>query len=133
MQCIDSALSQPRRYMPTKLKKVLDALMPQAVNAETAADNDADNDQLPPAMLDVLPPLVDLLVSRTPAIYRPAVAHAIFPALGIYPDQTKVSIEETVCIRFNWNASTTIIKGQRYFHKVLTDGPISRIKKCRSP
>ena len=136
MQCIDSALSQPRRYMPTKLKKVLDALMPQAVNAETAAtaaDNDADNDQLPPAMPDVLPPLVDLLVSRTPAIYRPAVAHAIFPALGIYPDQTKVSIEETVCIRFNWNASTTIIKGQRYFHKVLTDGPISRINFCTIP
>ena len=50
--------------------------------------------------------------------------------------QTRVgtqSITEKVCIRFNWNAATTIMKGQRYFSKVLTDGPISRINFCTIP
>ena len=43
------------------------------------------------------------------------------------------SVTERVTIRFNWNASTTIQKGQRYFLKVLTDGPISRINFCTIP
>ena len=43
------------------------------------------------------------------------------------------SVTERVTIRFNWNASTTIQKGQRYFSKVLTDGPISRINFCTIP
>ena len=50
--------------------------------------------------------------------------------------QTRVGIQsvtERVTIRFNWNASTTISKGQRYFSKVLTDGPISRINFCTIP
>ena len=50
--------------------------------------------------------------------------------------QTRVgtmSITERVTIRFNWNASTTIQKGQRYFSRVLTDGPISRINFCTIP
>ena len=50
--------------------------------------------------------------------------------------QTRVgtqSVTERVCIRFNWNASTTIQKGQRYFARVLTDGPISRINFCTIP
>ena len=50
--------------------------------------------------------------------------------------QTRVgaqSVTEKVCIRFNWNASTTIAKGQRYFRNVLTDGPISRINFCTIP
>ena len=50
--------------------------------------------------------------------------------------QTRVgtmSVTERVTIRFNWNASTTIQKGQRYFAKVLTDGPISRINFCTIP
>ena len=50
--------------------------------------------------------------------------------------QTRVgisSVTERVTIRFNWNASTTIQKGQRYFLKVLTDGPISRINFCTIP
>ena len=50
--------------------------------------------------------------------------------------QTRVgtmSVTERVTIRFNWNASTTIQKGQRYFSKVLTDGPISRINFCTIP
>ena len=50
--------------------------------------------------------------------------------------QTRVgtgSVSERVCIRFNWNASTTIHKGQAYFQGVLTDGPISRINFCTIP
>ena len=50
--------------------------------------------------------------------------------------QTRVgtgSVSERVCIRFNWNASTTIQKGQSYFRSVLTDGPISRINFCTIP
>ena len=43
------------------------------------------------------------------------------------------SVTERVTIRFNWNASTTIQKGLRYFSKVLTDGPISRINFCTIP
>ena len=50
--------------------------------------------------------------------------------------QTRVgtqSVTEKVCIRFNWNAATTINKGKRYFRSVLTDGPISRINFCTIP
>ena len=50
--------------------------------------------------------------------------------------QTRVgtsSITEKVCIRFNWNASTTVEKGKRYFGRVLTDGPVSRINFCTIP
>ena len=50
--------------------------------------------------------------------------------------QTRVgtsSVTERITIRFNWNASTTIQLGQRYFSKVLTDGPISRINFCTIP
>ncbi|MBR6939090.1 MAG: VirE protein [Prevotella sp.] len=50
--------------------------------------------------------------------------------------QTRVgtqSVTEKVCIRFNWNASTTVGKGKRYFQNVLTDGPISRINFCTIP
>lgn len=50
--------------------------------------------------------------------------------------QTRVgtsSITERITIRFNWNASTTVKLGQRYFSKVLTDGPISRINFCTIP
>ena len=43
------------------------------------------------------------------------------------------SVTDRVTIRFNWNASSTIQKGQRYFSKVLTDGPISRINFCTIP
>ena len=50
--------------------------------------------------------------------------------------QTRVgttSVSERVCIRFNWNASTTISKGKAYFRSVLTDGPLSRINFCTIP
>lgn len=50
--------------------------------------------------------------------------------------QTRVgtmSVTEKVTIRFNWNAATTILKGKRYFSRVLTDGPVSRINFCTIP
>ena len=50
--------------------------------------------------------------------------------------QTRIgtqSVTERVCIRFNWNATTTIQKGQKYFNRVLTDGPLSRINFCTIP
>jgi len=50
--------------------------------------------------------------------------------------QTRVgaaSVTEKVCVRFNWNASTTIFKGKQYFSGVLTDGPLSRINFCTIP
>ena len=50
--------------------------------------------------------------------------------------QTRVgtqSVTERVTIRFNWNAATTVSKGQKYFSRVLTDGPISRINFCTIP
>ena len=50
--------------------------------------------------------------------------------------QTRVgttSVSERVCIRFNWNACTTVSKGQSYFRHVLTDGPINRINFCTIP
>ena len=245
----------------------------QAENSETVAQNPDLN--TPPPMPEALPPLIELLVSRTPEVYRPAVAHAVFPPLATHlrktyfryidnvlheatlmnvlmagtgagkncisepinrimadirrrdaeslqrekdwktemntkgankdkkkrpeglvvqeidPDmtnaafvmrlaeaeerflytkmneldqfdalktsarskaqfqimclafdpgntygQTRVgtaSVSERVCIRFNWNASTTIAKGQAYFRQVLTDGPVSRINFCTIP
>ena len=50
--------------------------------------------------------------------------------------QTRVgaqSVTEKVTVRYNWNASTTIAKGQSYFRNVLINGPISRINFCTIP
>ena len=50
--------------------------------------------------------------------------------------QTRIgtqSVTERVCIRFNWNCAGTINKVQRYFSRVLTDGPLSRINFCTIP
>ena len=258
------------KSMPRIMKRTLD-ICKDRLEAESQ-ENDANQ---PPKMPRRLPPLIKLLVSKTPKIYRPAVAHAVFPALGAHlwktyfryidnveheatlmcclmagtgagkncisepvnrilkdirkrdadnlqrekewkkemqtkgankdkrqrpeglviqeidPDmtnaafvqrladaeerflyakmneidqfdalktsarskahfqimclafdpgnvygQTRVgtgSVSERVCIRFNWNASTTIYKGQAYFRAVLTDGPISRINFCTIP
>ena len=265
--------------MPKTLKKMLSEIEKskeesEEENSALIIHNSALND-VPPPMPTRLPPLIKLLVSKTPKIYQPAVAHAVFPALGAHlwkttfryvdnveheatlmnvlmagtgagkncisdpiahilkdirirdkenlqrekewkkemqtkgankdkrqrpeglvvqeidPDmtnaafvqrladaeerflytkmneidqfdalktsvrskahfqimclafdpgnvygQTRVgtsSVSERVCIRFNWNASTTISKGQAYFQSVLTDGPISRINFCTIP
>ena len=264
--------------MPRSLQKLLADLQGNASREAETPELISDNSELnnvPPAMPRKLPPLIRLLVSRTPKIYQSAVAHAVFPALGAHlwrtyfryidnvlheatlmnvlmagtgagkncisdpinrilkdirardrdnllrekewkremqtkgankyklqrpeglviqeidPDmtnaafvqrladaeerflytkmneidqfdalktsarskahfqimclafdpgnvygQTRVgtsSVSERVCIRFNWNASTTVQKGQQYFRSVLTDGPISRINFCTIP
>ena len=261
--------------MPRPLQKLLKDLQGTKEEDKNAELNTQNSELNPPEMPKKLPPLIRLLVSKTPKIYQPAVAHAVFPALGAHlwktyfryidnvdheatlmnvlmagtgagkncisdpinrilkdirvrdkenlqrekewkkemmtkgankdkrqrpeglviqeidPDmtnaafvqrladaeerflytkmneidqfdalktsarskahfqimclafdpgnvygQTRVgtgSVSERVCIRFNWNASTTIQKGQSYFHAVLTDGPISRINFCTIP
>ena len=276
---IHSACTAKFYGMPRALKKLLSEL-----EQEHEQDEEEDNSELithhselntPPPMPKRLPPLIKLLVSKTPKVYQPAVAHAVFPALGAHlwktyfryidnveheatlmcclmagtgagkncisepinrilkdirkqdadnlqrekewkkemqskgankdkrqrpeglviqeidPDmtnaafvqrledaegrflytkmneidqfdslktsarsnaqfqimclafdpgnvygQTRVgtsSVSSRVCIRFNWNASTTIRKGQAYFRSVLTDGPVSRINFCTIP
>ena len=272
MATIRSACARNQtKQMPRIMKRTL-AICKES--SEHITQSEADT-QVPPPMPRKLPPLIRLLVSKTPKIYRPAVAHAVFPALGAHlwktyfryidnvpheatlmnvlmagtgagkncisdpinriladirqrdkenlqrerewkkemqskgankdkrhrpeglviqeidPDMTNAafvqrladaegrflytkmneidqfdalktsarskahfqimclafdpgnvygqtrigtgSVSERVCIRFNWNASTTIQKGQSYFHGVLTDGPISRINFCTIP
>ena len=50
--------------------------------------------------------------------------------------QTRVGTQSVTArpkCRFNWNACTTIQKGRKFFSRVLTDGPISRINFCTIP
>ena len=269
---IHSACSARFCSMPRVMQEIVSELSPQASSGQSQGNGLGDT---PPQMPRRLPPLIRLLLSKTPDIYKPAVAHAVFPALGAHlyktrfryidnveheatlmnvlmaetgagkdcisgpinhimadirlrdaenlarekawkdevnrkgankdkrqrpeglviqeidadmtgpafvmrmaeadghflytklneidqfdalrgngrggqqfqimclsfdPDnrygQTRVgtqSVTEKVCIRFNWNASTTVNKGKRYFQNVLTDGPISRINFCTIP
>ena len=275
-QLIHSACTAKFYGIPRSLQKLLKDLQSDSAQEDESDINHQPSDiHTPPEMPKKLPPLIRLLVSRTPKIYRPAVAHAVFPALGAHlwktyfryidnveheatlmnvlmagtgagkncisepinrilrdirqrdrenlqrekewkkemqtkgankdkrqrpeglviqeidPDmtnaafvqrladaeerflytkmneidqfdalktsarskahfqimclafdpgnvygQTRVgtsSVSERVCIRFNWNASTTVHKGQDYFRSVLTDGPVSRINFCTIP
>ena len=275
-QLIHSACTAKFYGIPRSLQKLLKDLQCDSAQEDESDINHQPSDiNTPPEMPKKLPPLIRLLVSRTPKIYRPAVAHAVFPALGAHlwktyfryidnveheatlmnvlmagtgagkncisepinrilrdirqrdrenlqrekewkkemqtkgankdkrqrpeglviqeidPDmtnaafvqrladaeerflytkmneidqfdalktsarskahfqimclafdpgnvygQTRVgtsSVSERVCIRFNWNASTTVKKGQDYFRTVLTDGPVSRINFCTIP
>ena len=274
MATIRSACNRNQtKQMPRIMHRTL-AICKERSDSETTNQN-SEQVNVPPPMPKRLPPLIKLLVSRTPKIYQPAVAHAVFPALGAHlwkttfryidnveheatlmnvlmagtgagkncitepinhilkdirkrdaenlqrekewkkemqtkgankdkrqrpeglvvqeidPDmtnaafvqrladaeerflytkmneidqfdalktsarskahfqimclafdpgnvygQTRVgtsSVSERVCIRFNWNASTTVQKGQAYFRSVLTDGPVSRINFCTIP
>jgi hypothetical protein len=272
---IHSACSSRFYSMPRLMKEIVDELSPAKSTDDAVAVTTGVPGATPPPMPKRLPPLIRLLLSRTPDIYRPAVAQAVFPSLGAHlyqtrfryidnveheatlmnvlmantgagkdcisspinhimadirrrdaenlarekawkdevnrkgankdkrqrpeglviqeidadmtgpafvmrmaeadghflytkmneidqfdalkgnghsgqqfqimclafdPDnrygQTRVgtqSVTEKVCIRFNWNASTTVQKGRRYFERVLTDGPISRINFCTIP
>ena len=273
-QLVHSACTAKFYGLPKALKKLLNDLQSRGEEASDLMQQTSDTGT-PPPMPKRVPPLIKLLISRTPGIYQPAVAHAVFPALATHlwktyfryidnvdheatlmnvlmagtgagkncisdpinhilkdirkrdadnlqrekewkaemvtkgsnkdkrkrpeglviqeidPDmtnaafvqrladaeerflytkmneidqfdalktsarskahfqimclafdpgnvygQTRVgtaSVSERVCIRFNWNASTTIHKGQDYFRSVLTDGPISRINFCTIP
>ena len=274
-QLIHSACIAKFYGMPKALKKLLSDVQSTSGQEESDIRHHTSDIDSPPEMPKRLPPLIKLLISRTPKIYQPAVAHAVFPALATHlwktrfryidnveheatlmnvlmagtgagknciaepvnrilkdirqrdmenlqrekewknemqtkgankdkrkrpeglviqeidPDmtnaafvqrladaeerflytkmneidqfdalktsarskaqfqimclafdpgnvygQTRVgtgSVSERVCIRFNWNASTTIHKGQAYFKSVLTDGPVSRINFCTIP
>ena len=275
MASIRSACARSQtQAMPRIMQRTLKIVQSGCTQILCDAQNDTDV-ALPPEMPKVLPLLIELLVSRSPDIYKPAVAHAVFPALGAHlwrttfryidnvaheatlmnvlmagtgagkncitepvnriladirrrdkenmlrekawkkemqsmganknkrqrpeglviqeidPDMTNAafvqrladadgkflyakmneidqfdalktsanrksqfqimclafdpgnvygqtrigtgSVTERVCIRFNWNASTTIQKGQAYFRSVLTDGPVSRINFCTIP
>ncbi len=70
------------KSMPRILKRVL-AICKQRQEEETDSDS-SSNGMEPPKMPVRLPPLIKLLVSKTPKIYRPAVAHAVFPALATH-------------------------------------------------
>ena len=69
-------------------------------------------------------------------------SHNVFDLLCLCFDygnlygQTRIgtsSVSEKVTVRFNYNVSTTIRKGQHFFRNVLTDGPLSRINICTIP
>ena len=73
------------KVMPRIIKRTLTICKR---NSELITQSQGDT-QVPPAMPEKLPPLIALLVSRTPGIYQPAVAHAVFPALGTHLYQTR--------------------------------------------
>ena len=73
------------KVMPRIIKRTL-TICKQRFNEESRTKND---ELLPPEMPEKLPPLIELLVSRTPGIYQPAVAHAVFPSLGTHLYQTR--------------------------------------------
>ena len=76
---IENALKEPRKGMPYRLKQVLQALKSQAgVKACGGTLN------TPPPMPKKLPPLLKLLTKNVPWFYKPAVASAVFPALGAH-------------------------------------------------
>ncbi len=78
---IRSACSKDITALPRTLQRVLDG-----ADRET---HDEDTEKMPPTMPERLPSLIKLLVSRTPDIYKPAVAHAVFPALAIHLHRTR--------------------------------------------
>ena len=76
---LESALKEPRKSAPYRLKQVLAALKP--VKAVEACGGTMST---PPPMPKKLPPLIKLLTKNEPDIYKPAVANAVFPALGAH-------------------------------------------------
>ena len=76
---IENALKEPRKGMPTRLKQVLAAL-------KNTAGVKACGGTLttPPPMPVKLPPLIRLLTKNVPNFYKPSVANAVFPALGVH-------------------------------------------------
>jgi len=81
MQCIDNALREPRKYMPMKLTKVLQAL--KAEHSQVLPHREDSSGSFPP-MPKKLPPLIELLTRNVPEAMKAAVAHAVFPPLGAH-------------------------------------------------
>ncbi|SEA02840.1 hypothetical protein SAMN04487851_10244 [Prevotella sp. tc2-28] len=76
---IENALKEPRKGMPYRLKQVL-----QALKSQQAVKACGGTLTTPPAMPKKLPPLIRLLTKNVPWFYKPAVANAVFPALGAH-------------------------------------------------
>ena len=76
---IESALKEPRKGMPYRLRQVLSALQKEGKIGVTGGTHDT-----PPAMPKRLPKLLSLLTSKVPQIYKPAVCEGVFPALGVH-------------------------------------------------
>ena len=76
------------KVMPRIIKRTLGICKQRFLNEEFITQSQSDT-QVPPEMPKKLPPLIELLVSRTPAIYQPAVANAVFPSLGTHLYQTR--------------------------------------------
>ena len=76
---IESALKEPRKGMPYRLRQVLNALRQESKIAATGGTMET-----PPVMPDNLPHLLDLLSSKVPVMYKPAVCEGVFPALGTH-------------------------------------------------
>ena len=76
---LENALKEPRKGMPYRLKQVLGALKSQ--QAVKACGGTLTT---PPPMPKKLPPLLKLLTKNVPWFYKPAVANAVFPALGAH-------------------------------------------------
>ena len=81
MQCIDNALREPRKYMPMKLTRVLQAL--KAEHSQVLPHREDSGGSFPP-MPAKLPPLIELLTRNVPEAMKAAVAHAVFPPLGAH-------------------------------------------------
>ena len=79
LQCIDSALKEPRKGMPYRLRQVLEALQREEAIRATGGTLSA-----PPPMPKRLPRLIQLLTCNVPEVYKPAVASAVFPALATH-------------------------------------------------
>ena len=79
LKCIDSALGEKRTGMPNRLKQVL-----QALKSTSGVRACGGTPSTPPPMPKRLPPLIKLLTKNVPDQYKPAVANAVFPALGVH-------------------------------------------------
>ena len=85
MQCIDNAIREPRKYMPLKLTRVLQALKAEhSTPLPWEGQGGGSGSAFPPQMPTKLPPLIELLTRNVPEAMKPAVAHAIFPPLGAH-------------------------------------------------
>ena len=78
-QTIENALKEPRKGMPLRLKQVL-----QALKAQSGVKACGGTMTTPPPMPKRLPPLIRLLTKNVPWFYKPAVASAVFPGLGVH-------------------------------------------------
>ena len=125
-QTIRSACNRSQtKLMPRIIQRTLRICQQRKAEAEPEADSGVSFDaDTPPPMPEVLPPLIRLLVSRTPDIYRPAVAHAVFPALAAHLWQTHFRYIDNV--EHEATLSNTLMAGSSAGKNCITE-PINRI------